>query len=409
MKLVYRLTIKKNIYKLDLPLIFKNMVKNINIAKLLPINVNNLNHEQILDELTKLISKYYYSDNNNTFIKSFGVKTVNYTDIYFNLINNIDDKMILVDDHRYAFSFDDLDNVKSDTIHPYLGNILLSESIMYNSKCKLFDYYCQMTNKLPVYVMPITNNIIDRLAELINNYYFTNNLIEIYQNHHSELDYTVELIIYIISKVHISDCFCAELFENNYKYVAHNNKYNSFICVLIKYIEHVNRNYSNLPNVSIYIGILLQRILEYRYNILVMSKELYECIKKHFNIQVHNKLYKSIQLDCSNYLHSNNSSDSGFMNINIDTVFSNCNPMNYYRIMMYYLHYTYMSSLDENDFQINDYTKPEYYSYLNILKYFVNLYDFVIKYNLLDAYIKMIQRYYLQDNSILIMGDYIYD
>lgn len=409
-KLMFKLTLKMNIYKLDLPVIFNHLIKDINIAKKLPINIDNLNHEQIINELTRIINKYYYSNNDKPFTKSFGFRTINYTDIYFNPINNIDDNKILVDEHRYAFSFDDLNNVKIDTIHPYMGDKLILDTMMFNSKHKLYDYYRQIKNMTKLNTLPlVANNMLDKLSNLMNNYYFTYNLVEIYQNRINELDYTVELIKYIISRVQICEQFCVNLFDTSYQCASNLDKYGIFIDNLIRYIEYVNENYNNIPNVIMYIGILFQRILEYRYNVLVLSKELYDCIKTHFDIQLHNKLHKSIQLDCSNYLYSNNCSECGFMNINIDTIFSNCNPSNYYRIMLYYLHNTYMYQLNRTDFQINDYTKPELFSYLNILRYFISLYDYVLDYDILDTYLKMIQRYYLMNTSIVIIGDYIYD
>ena len=50
-----------------------------------------------------------------------------------------------------------------------------------------------------------------------------------------------------------------------------------------------------------------------------------------------------------------------------------------------------MYQLNRTDFQINDYTKPELFSYLNILRYFISLYDYVLDYDILDTYLKMIQ------------------
>ena len=356
--------------------------------------------------LKMVINKNYYCDRNDEFIKNFGIKVRNLYDLSFTSINSLKDEMLVLDDNYYCFSCYDLKRFNKKDFHPYMHNNLIGESRLmniYGNKQKgintgisIIDYYLEhmaeqsrSNTSSPVSNTSFSGQLnsddpeILKLAfeQMINHDFFTINLIDLYHNRPTHLDYTVGLIYYVISVVDDYKERYRDLLKDNYCQVLNINdeKYVSFLKNTLNFLNDVKVN-TNIEKFQ-YICIIVFKILQYRFIQITEGECLYELIKKDIDPERHQQLYWSIILDRPNYYYQRATSRIHLMNINIDNIFTNCEFTEYFYTLISYLHSKYMRFNKQpgnpTTNLLNLYKTAENYSYLDLIRYFTDVYNYV--------------------------------
>lgn len=370
-------------------------------------------------ELVNIVNRCYYSDKYNHFHKSFGFKSKNWYDLSLTPINKISDVDIFMDEHDYTFSYQDLKKLPFNSYHPYLKSNSIQIIKAKNSHLSIIDYFhINMSKSLRKNTSQssLASDIgesddleqkIKSFEALVNHDYFTTNLISIYIKYPQHLHYTIGLLYYIISII--------EDYKNRYEHILKiiPNNYNELIHIFLDnyttfLIDIKSRQNSEKFQ---YVCIIIFKILQYRYNIIVDSDELFNTIKSDHDQSSHLELYWSMNFDRPNYYYHKITNKMSFGNINIDSIFSNCEYNSYYYTLMIYLHDKYMGLPTLIDRKLapllNCYKTADNYSYHDVIKYFMNLHHYILTETpeLYDLYRIMIDRYYLKKSPIYITTD----
>ena len=369
------------------------------------------------EQLETVFNKYYYSDQYEQFKKSFGIKVKNLYDLSLTAINTIRDDHLIVDEFGFVFSYYDLRKIQDSCLHPYNKKITLNQTLIYNKATTLINYYKDNMENMLTGNNSTENldtgeydDILDRLCnqfeKLINNEFFTTNLLTIYQNKLEHLDYTVGLLCYVLSI--IEDYHFRYINNLKHNYCQESDKYPSFLKLFIKLLNSV-KNENNAETYH-YICIIIFKILQYRYNLICDGEELFNLVKDKINNRNREELYWSIILDRPNFICQRINGNISLININIDNIFSNCELPEYFYTLMVYLHSKYMKEETHINGKLvsilNHYKIVDNYNYLDVIRYFTNLYHQLESENsdknkeLFSLFYKMINRYYIKTAPI---------
>lgn len=416
-----RLTIEEPFdeMKLSLPSIFKNLnhCKWEELSENLAIETLDTNN---LTGLEHLFNKKFYNDQYNTFKKSFDIKTRNLYDLSLTPINRINDAELVVDEYGFCFSYYDLRKIPANAYHPYNKLILFNQARVSKKPISITNYFtrcmiglnnskhsnhsllCDITDSDPNDI----EQLVTAFESIICHDFFTTNLITIYQSKPDHLDYTVGIIYYILGIIDDYKEKYEELLKDNY--CRSDDKYKTFLKSYIDFLKEIHKT-NNIEKYH-YICIIIFKILQYRYNIISDGEELYTLVKNEFKPSYHDELYWSIIQDRTNFYYQQKTNKINLMNINIDNIFTNCELPEYFYTLMFYLHSKYMHSNIQENMEtatiLNHYKSPENYSYLDLLKYFMDLHHEIQENAIPDGnkylYRQMIKRYYLKPNPICI-------
>lgn len=376
------------------------------------INLNCIDWEQIYnnlncDNLETVINKQYYSDKYNYFNKTFGIKVKNVYDLSLTPINLIPDSELVMDEFGFCFSYYDLRKISESSLHPYNKQLILNQVMVYHQPITIIEYYQSNMLHLPkipsLEMLNQSNDLSIQFEQLINNEFFTNNLLSIYNEKLEHLDYTVGLLCYVLSI--IEDYHFRYIIQLKSNYCQESDKYYGFLHLFIEFLTNV-KNENNYESYH-YVCIIIFKILQYRYNLITESEDLFNMIKSHFDNKYSDELYWSIILDRPNFICQKRTGNISLININIDNIFSNCEYIEYFYTLLIYLHNIYMKQPSYIDGQLvsilNYYKTAENYSYLDVVRYFTNLYHQIEQNNQtseLNNYIHLIFRYYLKPMPI---------
>lgn len=378
-----------------------------------------------IEELNELVKKRFYSDKYDHFLKDYGNKTKNCYDLSLTPINKIKDYDLVMDQFGYCFSFQDLKKLSVDSYHPYLKTYLVKDVKVKGSCLSLLDYFHTYNNvrKTQSETSLSTDSNADSetldgkikiLENLINHDYFTTNLLSIYLQNSDKLAYTAGILYYIISVI---DDFKTR-YHSWLNLTPEDLPLSLFLDNYIKFLKDL-KSRQNPENYQ-YVCIFIFKILQYRYNIITDAIELLHLVEGDVESAELDDLTLSMNLDRPNHYHQKVTGRLSFNNINIDSLYSNCEFNTYYYTLICYLHSKYMDLPLYQDRQcrqlsalINNYKKPENYNYHDLIRYFINLKHHVIESSdvarLLGSYQNMIRRYYLLGSPLYVTPEGVSD
>ena len=386
---------------------------------------------EILKNIKNVINKFFYCDVNDTFSKSFGTKCNNLTDLSLTPINLISDKFLVMDINNFVFSDFDLKKLTPSTRHPYLRNIKIDDVRVKNYYLNLLDYHkCYMASTVNLDKSAITAGIgagsnvvaelntatqlnnINKLVSLfessINHEYYTSNLVTIYEKNQNSLDYTVELLYYIVSYIEDYKTRYENLLFMEYHHRAR-NKYKIFLRNYILFFQDIKRRF-NIERYN-YITIIVFKVLQYRYCVMDAKRDLYSLVHNEFKPEVLTRLSLSMEYDRPNYHYYLVTGKTSFVSVNIDNIFSNCENNDHYSILINYIHNTFVADCQtsgpilELDEIVNYCKSSENFNYCDLLRYFGDLGVLIINTFGKNTpehknFLNMIDVYYLQSSPL---------
>lgn len=403
-----------------------------------------------LSQFKTCLNKNFYCDQSNTFGKNFGIKTKNFNDLNLTPVNLIPDNRLVIDTNSFAFSAYDLENLTYDSCHPYLNKQKLSQTYVNQYYLQLYNaeqsdtiingsitvinfyqkYLRNLFQKSPVgnsYPFPIINDqqpasdldifnqelntLENNLQEIISYDFFTINLVSIYRNIKCDkhLDYTILLLYNIINLIPDFRLTYVKLILVDYFNIEDDGlKYRKFLMNLVKILETVktNLNYEKFN----YLSIIMVKILQYRFCQINDGLELFKYLKEFVKTNQQTELYWSILLCPSNHFNEKTTGQISLYSISIDNIYSNTKFETFYYTMLVYLHTKYMQMASQENGEmhrlLNHDKDIELYSYLDVIQYFNDLYEYV-KENSLSLHLKqrfqnLVKRYFLDPNYIKI-------